>query len=86
MKVKALIRTLFLCAPLSLFAPPAAASGPEQFRAFITGTHSARASFSQTVTASSGSLVPLRKERFATWLPNGSCCQRTDASAGSWSA
>ncbi len=54
MKVKALIRTLFLCAPLSLFAPPAAASGPEQFRAFITGTHSARASFSQTVTASSG--------------------------------
>ena len=48
------ILAALLCAAAAGFAGNAAASGPDQFKAFISGTHSARASFSQTVTAKSG--------------------------------
>lgn len=47
------LHVLFGAALLAL-ALPAKASGPAQFQAFISNTHSARASFSQTVTALSG--------------------------------
>lgn len=45
--------TLF-CAVSLGWSLTSAASGPEQFNAFISDTHSARAKFSQTVTARSG--------------------------------
>lgn len=46
---------LFWLATCLLLTPALAnASGPEQFKTFITTTHSARAHFSQTVTAKSG--------------------------------
>jgi len=43
-----------ICAGLSGYGAGALASGPEQFKAFISGTHSGRANFSQSVVAKSG--------------------------------
>ncbi len=43
-----------LLAGLFALSGLASASGPEQFKAFLASTHSARASFQQTVTAASG--------------------------------
>lgn len=54
-----------LCTPL--FA--AEASGPAQFKAFITSTHSAQARFSQQVTARSGRLPQLSSGQFSFARP-----------------
>lgn len=43
-----------LCIASTCFSALATASGPAQFKAFIGGTHSARANFSQAVVARSG--------------------------------
>ncbi len=43
-----------ICLGISVFTGLASASGPEQFKAFIAETHSARANFVQSVLAKSG--------------------------------
>lgn len=62
-------RLILFCAVSLGFSAPVAASGPEQFKAFISGTHSARASFSQTVVARSGRKPQASQGTFAFARP-----------------
>jgi len=66
--MKALTRAGLLCV-LCFLCGKASASGPEQFRAFIAGIHSARASFSQSVVAKSGRKPQLSQGSFAFSRP-----------------
>lgn len=66
--MKGLARVGLLCA-LCLLCGSSSASGPEQFKAFLTDTQSARASFTQSVVAKSGRKPQLSKGTFAFSRP-----------------
>ncbi len=66
--MKQFSRVGLLCA-LCVLCGKSFASGPDQFKAFIAGTHSARASFSQSVVARSGRKPQLSQGSFAFSRP-----------------